>query len=389
VSEELNLLREELSREKAKFAAILSSMAEGLIAYSSDFKVVVINQAGSILLRQAEGDVVGMDVHDVLVLYAGSKKIDRIESPMTKSLEHGLILIKVADDYYARNAAGWMVPVTLSAATLPRKSDPGQIQGVLIFRDATVDKQIDRAKTEFVSIASHQLRTPLSTVSWYAEMLLSGDAGEVSPQQKVYLEEIYNGNKRMVELVGALLNVSRLELGTFMIEPKMVNISGILRDVAAEQEPQVRARGLLVSITGEQTLEASVDPQLTRIVFQNLLSNAIKYTPEGGTIVMELSRDKEKGRFTFRITDTGWGIPKNQHERVFSKLFRADNVMEQDTEGTGLGLYIVKMITEQSGGSIHFESAENKGTTFYLEFPLSGMNRKEGIVQLTPLPTRR
>ena len=281
---------------------------------------------------------------------------------------------------------GKFISVTATPIFLGGKS----IGSVAIFRDMTEEKEIDKAKTEFVSLASHQLRTPLSTVNWYAEMLLAGDVGELNEKQKKYLDEVYRSNQRMVELVNALLNVSSLELGTFAIEPKATDIIKLTKSVIDEQKPQIIAKRMKFSFSPSRNISPiQADPKLLRMVVQNILSNAIKYTPEGGKIKLFI-KSVNKKNVLLKISDTGYGIPKNQQNKIFTKLFRADNVRDKDTDGTGLGLYIVKSIVEKSGGKIWFESSgevagvrasrmiggkENKGTTFYVELPLEGIQK--------------
>jgi len=261
-------------------------------------------------------------------------------------------------------------------------------------KDITKEKEIDKAKTEFVSLASHQLRTPLSTINWYTEMLLSGDAGEINKEQKSYLEEIYTGNQRMVDLVNSLLNVSRLELGTFIIEPEMKNINALGESVIKEIKPLADKRKQKLDYKYDSNIdEIMIDEKLLRMVFQNLLSNSIKYTQEGGNINMEINKITsgkiladnviKEDSLLIKVSDNGYGINKNQQDRIFSKLFRADNIREKDTEGTGLGLYIIKTIIDNSGGKIWFESEENKGTTFFVLIPQSGMKKKEGSKALS------
>ncbi len=250
-----------------------------------------------------------------------------------------------------------------------------------IERDITKEKMIDRAKTEFVSLASHQLRTPLSTINWYAEMLLSGDAGKVTSKQAKFLKEIYKGNQRMVELVNALLNVSRIELGTFAVEPQPTNLCEVLASVLLEVDPQIKNKKLKVTKNCPGNFpEMMVDPKLMRIIFQNFITNSIKYTPPEGKIVVTVT--KQSKDVLISVSDTGYGIPKNAQDKIFNKLFRADNIRAIESDGTGLGLYIVKAIVEQSKGKIWFESEENKGTTFFATLPLKGMVKKEGAKDL-------
>ena len=267
------------------------------------------------------------------------------------------------------------------------------IGAVEVFRDVTNEREIDKAKSEFVSLASHQLRTPLSTINWYAEILLEGDAGTLTEDQKKYLQEIYTGNQRMVALVNALLNVSRIELGTFTVQPTDTDMKKLIQDVASEQEPQIKERNINFSCKLSDTIpHMQVDAELMWMVFQNLLSNAIKYTPPGGSVTFSMSTkdpgDKLDGKaikeksLCVSVEDTGYGIPESQKDKIFTKLFRADNVKEKDAEGTGLGLYIVRSIVEHSGGEIWFESKQDEGTTFYVLLPMTGMKERKGTKAL-------
>lgn len=256
-----------------------------------------------------------------------------------------------------------------------------------IERDITKEKQVDKAKTEFVSLASHQLRTPLSTVNWYAEILLDGDAGKLNKEQEKYMKEIYIGNQRMVELVEALLNVSRLELGTFAVDPEKVNLKDLVKSVIKEMEPKIKEKEQKMKTSCARNFPTiKADPKLLRIVLQNIISNAVKYTPEKGEVDVKIKTIKAGGKVDnkkinedsvfIKVSDTGYGIPKPQQDKIFTKLFRADNAVEKESEGTGLGLYIAKKIVNNSGGKIWFESKKNKGTTFYVTIPLKGMKKK-------------
>lgn len=196
----------------------------------------------------------------------------------------------------------------------------------------TQENKIDKAKSEFVSLASHQLRTPLSAINWYTEMLIAGDAGKLNAEQKKYVGEVYAGNQRMVQLVNALLNVSRLELGTFVIEPELTDIVLLAQAVIDEQKQSIKAKKVLFSaILPKDTPLIEIDPKLMRMVFQNLLANAIKYSPEGGEVSFTVLQ-KNKKTIQIKIADNGYGIPMHQQDKIFTKLFRADNVREKDTE---------------------------------------------------------
>ncbi|MDD5431293.1 MAG: CHASE domain-containing protein, partial [Candidatus Pacebacteria bacterium] len=205
-----------------------------------------------------------------------------------------------------------------------------------IERDISKEKEIDRAKTEFVSLASHQLRTPLSIISWYTEVLLKDREKNLSKKEKKYLTEIYRGNKRMIDLVNALLNVSRIDLGTIAVEPVSINLADLADDILKDFIPQIKTKKIkLEKEYSKNLLNINADLNIMRMVLQNLISNAVKYTTKGGRISVKIS--KEEKNFTIEVSNTGYGIPKNQQDKIFTKLFRADNAREIDPEGNGLG----------------------------------------------------
>jgi PAS domain S-box-containing protein len=376
---ELETTKDRIEKETHKVNAILSSMGESLIAVDDEGKVVLMNQAASVILRIAEGDARGKKIETILPLYKNKVLVEENESPVYKALrDKGIARTFMHDDIYAKDKEGQMFPVVLSATSLLGRGGVEGIAGIIMFRDVTEEKTIDTAKTEFVSLASHQLRTPLTAINWYTEMLISGDVGKINADQKKYLEEIYHGNQRMVDLVSALLNVSRIDLGTFAIEPEPTDLKAVSESVIKELEPMILKKKMQVTEKYARGINKLImDPKLIRIVFQNLLSNSVKYTPEEGKIGVSVELKDEKVRIT--VTDTGYGIPKIDQDKIFSKLYRADNIREKDADGTGLGLYIVKAIIEQSGGAISFVSEENKGTTFHVTFPKTGMKSKQGI----------
>lgn len=249
-------------------------------------------------------------------------------------------------------------------------------------RDITELRKIDKAKTDFVSLASHQLRTPLSVISWYAEILLKENVDKMDKKEKEYLEEIYKNNKKLIDLVNALLNVSRIELNAFTIEPEPTNLIEIANNVLNEFLSEIKKKKLRVTNDyGKNLPIIDVDPNLMRIVFQNLFSNAIKYTPPGGNL--DLLIKKQASNLLIKVSDNGYGIPKEEQDQIFTKFFRAYNIKEKEFDGTGLGLYIVKSIVEQAGGKIWFKSEENQGTIFYVLIPLKGMKKKKGIKKLS------
>lgn len=260
----------------------------------------------------------------------------------------------------------------------PLFDEQGELYGFVgLERDITRQKEIDTAKTEFVSIASHQLRTPLTIINWYIEMLETTAGAPLSDKQKEYLSEIDRASHRMIELVNALLNVSRIDLGTFMVDIEPLDFALAMDDVLKDLGPQIAKKKLRIAKEYDAQLpQISADPKLLRMIFQNLLTNAVKYTPDEGTVTVGLKKQDRRVRIT--VADTGIGIPKEQQAKIFEKFFRADNARIKEPDGNGLGLYIIKSLIEHSGGTIAFTSKEDAGTTFVIEMPLIGMKKKEG-----------
>ncbi len=250
-----------------------------------------------------------------------------------------------------------------------------------MIRDITKEKTIDKEKTEFVSFASHQFKTPITAIRWNIESLLAGKYGKLEPKQEEVLKGIYTMNVRIDELISNLLNVSRIEQGVFLIEPSPTDFIKICEEVLLESEPYLEKKGHSLTKNFDAGLPAiPADPKLLRIIFQNFISNAIKYTPEKGRIVVSL---KVLGNdVVFSVMNNGDPIPEAEQAKIFQKMFRASNAPEQDPGGTGLGLYIVKQIVENSGGRVWFTSKKEEGTIFSASFPLSGMVRKQGAKEL-------
>ncbi len=379
---ELETSKDRIEKETHKLNAILSSMGESLIVIANDGSIVRMNQAATVVLGIADGDAQGKKIETILPLFKDKIEITKEDSPIYKALaDQSIARTLLRDNISAKDKEGNVFPVVLSATSLLGKGLDG-IAAIVMFRDVTVEKSIDQAKTEFVSLAAHQLRTPLTAIGWYVEMLIHEDVGKINKKQKTYLDEIEHSNQRMVDLVNALLDVSHIDLGTFAVDPTELDLPEVSKSVLKELEPSIEKRKIKIEEKyGRGLSKVMMDQKLIRMVFQNLLSNAVKYTPEGGTVGVSIESKEEKLRIV--VKDTGYGIPKAEQVKIFTKLYRAQNVRGKDTDGTGLGLYIVKAIVEQSGGSITFVSEENKGTTFYVIFPKNGMSKKKGGKELS------
>lgn len=284
---------------------------------------------------------------------------------------------------------------TVLARISPINNDEGDLIGFIgTEEDITELERISLAKTNFVSVASHQLRTPLSIIRWYSELLLGGDAGKPSKKQRECLQEILQGARRMADLIDALLTVSRFELNTFTVEPEDTDVLALVKTIKGDFLHTIAEKKLTLTERSTKALpHIQTDPRLLYTIYYNLLSNAVKYTQEGGTITVDIRLVEAGGdvsgktipqkSIVYVVSDTGLGIPESQKLMMYTKFFRADNARKNVPDGTGLGLYIVKSLVDYMDGMIWFESAENKGTTFYVAVPLTGTQEKEGTTTLS------
>ncbi|MEI7690808.1 MAG: ATP-binding protein [bacterium] len=376
---------QDVEQERDKTISLAKDLKKFQLAVENASDHIIITNPDGIILYANKGvnKITGFDVAEVINKKAGTKELwgGLMDQEFYQKLWQKIKIEKrpFEGEFKNKRKDGDEYEVAASITPILDEFD-NVIFFVAIERDITKAKSIDRAKTEFVSLASHQLRTPLSAINWYTEMLIKGDAGPINKEQEDYLGEIARGNKRMVDLVNSLLNTSRLELGTFEINPEPTDLKQIAQEEIVEMKQVILDKKLKIVEDYDITSKISVDPRLLRIFFQNLISNAVKYTPENGKITIEIKLEDPNVRIT--VADTGYGIPNDQQDKVFSKLFRADNIRALDTEGTGLGLYIIKSILDASGGQIDFTSKENEGTTFNILIPLTGMKEKSGSKKL-------
>jgi PAS domain S-box-containing protein len=358
--------------------AILASIGDGVFAVDMNRRLTLLNPAASEISGVSEEDALGKPYDEVL-RFELEKDGSVNDSFIRQAFEGHLATMK--NHTILVRADGRRVAVADSAAPIRGAHD--KIIGVIVvFRDVSKEYQLDKAKTEFVSLASHQLRTPLSAINWYGEMLLNGDAGKLNKIQHEYVNEIFEGSQRMVELVNGLLDVSRLEVGKLANLPSPTNIAVLIDSLEKELEITVQSKKLHFIKEVSAIPDVIADPKQLRMILQNLMSNAVKYTPDEGSVTITLGPSNTKiaragglpdrfahGHWFLSVSDTGYGIPKDQQAKIFTKMFRADNVRKLDVEGTGLGLYIVREVAEGMGGRVWFESTESIGTTFTVVLP--------------------
>jgi signal transduction histidine kinase len=231
-------------------------------------------------------------------------------------------------------------------------------------------RELDKTKDEFISMASHQLRTPLTTVKGYLSMILDGDTGVVKKQQKELMQHAFDGANRMVYLIADLLNVSRLQSGKFVIENRPTNLAEVVGSEVSQFNEQAANKQIKLTYHKPDNFPVlELDETKIRQVVMNFIDNAIYYTPKGGSVTADLAMtDKE---VSYTVTDTGIGVPKSMQHRLFTKFYRADNARKMRPDGTGLGLYMAKKVIVAQGGAIIFKSTEGEGSMFGFSFPRS------------------
>lgn len=352
--------------DRRRDTASLDALGEGVIAAERDGKIFLCNPAGASLLGLETASIIGQPIDRVIRLFQEDSDIlhtQEFENAFAgRASVLGSRLMLMRED-------GRRVPV--SGTVAPYLDETNQLAGVVAaLRDVTVERSIDRQKSDFITIASHQLRTPLTAMRWIVDLLLGGDAGDLMPKQKEYLSDMAVSNARMIKLVGDLLDVGRFESGRQKSDSERVAVAPFTEELLREFKPLIKSQGVTFSSeVAVGALEFRADPALVRQALSNILENAIKYTPKGGDVALSVRPDGDMVVFT--VKDTGVGIPQKQQYRVYDKFFRGENVVTKETVGSGLGLYVTRRIIELSNGRTWFESQEGVGTTFSVALPIA------------------
>ncbi len=351
--------------QQAETEALFTSIGDGAISTDEFGRITRVNPAAQQLLGYSEAELLGAWFpKKIVAVTLDDMPIKLIDRSITKAFLTGK---PVSEKLYYRRKDGEKIPVAINISPILLEGKP--LGAIEVFRDITLEQEVDRMKSEFISLASHQLRTPLSAIKTYTHMLYDGYMGDISDTQKKSLHTIITASDRMNELISTLLNITRMESGTIAVTPKALNLGVIVDEVLKELSLMATDKAIAVSLhsTPKASTNVRTDPLILKEVLTNLLTNALKYTPEGGRIRVKLR--ERKTDILIAVEDSGWGIPKYSQDQVFSKFFRAHNIVQRETSGTGLGLYLVKGLLDALGGEIWFVSQEGKGTTFFFTLP--------------------
>lgn len=364
---------QELAEQYARDRAILENIEYAVVAVDAKGTVTDANPAVAALLGADALGVRGKPVTDVVLFRAHHGNALEGEHPALRCLREGQpVHSSVSAHWNILRPDQSIVPVSCSISPL---RENGRVFGaIIVLQDVSEERRLDYLKSEFITLASHQLRTPLSALRWYVELM--GEEGDrLSEDQKGYVKEMGISLKRMANLLDSLLRASQMEEDGLTLSVAPTDITQLVSETDEDFRSIAQEKGVSFSVSlPEGRVTADTDPTLLRIVLQNLLSNATKYTRKDSHVTLTL--DSDDGYFSVGVADEGYGIPASEQKRVFQKFFRAKNVRQMDTDGNGLGLYITKSIVERLGGTIRFASEENKGTTFTVRFPLSKATKK-------------
>ena len=346
--------RERAEEEKNKTLAIITNFTDGLLVFDRENKLSLISPQARSFLGVEEKEIIGKSTSELM------------NAPGLKELINlfGEEIKKVFREELSLKEENLVLEVT-TASFFQAKDKLGSL---IILHNITREKLIERMKTEFVSLSAHQLRTPLAAIKWTLKLFLEGDLGQLTKEQREFLEKTYKSNERMISLINDLLNVTRIEEGRYVYQPLFYDICDVTQSVIDLFKEEVKIKNIKLEFKKPEDLpKILMDQEKIKLVIENFIDNAVKYTFPNGKVTVSVIRGTSE--IEVRVQDTGVGIPKDQQSRVFGRFFRGSNVIRMDTEGSGLGLFLAKNIIEAHGGRIGFESESGKGSTFYFTLP--------------------
>lgn len=352
----------EILQEKDRQEAILSNLSDGLIYISNQGKIDMINPKAEKMLGVSASKIVGRNIDDV--------SLDKLDIFLTIIKSNVLM-----QEYNSAN----LKDTYLRVFSVEVKSKEGKLIGTIkVLHDISREKYIDKMKTEFITIASHQLRTPLSAIKGGLSLFLSGDYGKVTREQEITIKQSYEYTERLIKIVNDMLNANSAEEGKFAYGYEKVSIKDFVERNTGRYVEEAKAKKINITFNFEENLPlVEIDQNKFKLVLNTLVENALIYNNAGGSVGVNF--DNSDGKLLMSVADTGIGIPKEIEEKIFTKFFRAENALHFYTEGNGLDLYVAKNIVENHQGDIWFESQPGKGTTFYVKIPFEQTKKGEAV----------
>ncbi|PIU98291.1 hypothetical protein COS61_02200 [Candidatus Wolfebacteria bacterium CG03_land_8_20_14_0_80_40_12] len=358
----------EIKIERNELTSIISNLNDGVIAYDPNFKILIFNQAAERIFNLSSQKIIGQYLSPERSREPYFKLISQVIFP---SLAPTIIRHSVPGAYPQIVDISFDEPKVELRVITNKIIDPkSQLLGfVKLINDRTREIGLIKQKTEFIGIASHQLRTPLTGIHWAIESLSKQPLTE---EQKELTNAALGAVIKLLKIVNDLLDVSKIEEGRFGYQFENVNIISFIENIIKETKGLIGESGIKIYFQkpADSSIIISMDPQKLSMVFSGLLDNAIRYNVQKGEVIVTVERLENQPYLKISVKDTGIGIPSDEMNKLFTKFFRSENVKKFYPDGSGLGLYIVKNIIKRHGGEIWLESEINRGTTFYFTLPI-------------------
>lgn len=346
----------DLTAEQNKTLAMINSLGDGVMVFDLAGKIITLNPRAEQLLWIKKEDVFGKNARELNgLLWENVRTVSALHLSDFETKE--MILENPQRAYIYVTA----LPV--------RDADNKKIAFMRVLHDITVEKESEQLKANFITVASHQLRTPLSGIKWALDLLYKKEYGPLVQAQEKIVGQTLQATQSLIDLVNDLLDVSRIEEGRFSFTFARHNLFELVREVVNDFSQKINECG--ITCTLEPTADmpyVQADPAKFKMALANVLDNAIRYTPSNGNV--EVSLAQGKATLMINVRDTGIGIPEDQQKALFTKFFRARNAIHMRPEGSGLGLWIANEIIKRHNGKIWFDSKENKGSAFVIQLPM-------------------
>lgn len=350
----------------AESEALFTSIGDGAIATDEKGRVTRINEA-AMRIFNLEGNVIGEKLHEIFItLDDDGQIIEGEERPLAKVLDNGQTISSRGSVLHKKKDGPI---INISSTISPFLNKDKIIGAIIIVRDITELVKIEQMKNEFISLASHQLRTPLSSISTFSHMIVDGYMGKLNEEQIKIVKTIIKSANRMNGVISSLMSISKIDNNAVKFIPKKTNITQMLDGVFHENRVAIEEKDITYINLSDKNEPCIIvnDPILITEIVNNLISNAVRYTLNGGRVTAKAYR--KKNGVAVEITDTGIGILKKDQDKIFDKFFRAPTASKQETFGSGLGLYIVKGFLDIIGGTVKFKTIAGEGTVFKLYIP--------------------
>ena len=376
-------LKNKLSAVESKSDVVINAIDDGVLAISKDGNIELINPSAQQIIGWDQGDALGLNWKSVLKLVTSDgKDVEDLENPIAQSL---------SKNQPTHNDKLFLLTSSEKRILVSIVSSPVGTEGegvIVVFRDITKEKAEEREQAEFISTASHEMRTPVASIEGYLGLALNPATAHIDEKARDFITKAHESAQHLGRLFQDLLDISKVEDGRMKNNPKIINVNEFLKDIfdglatkASEKQLNYIFMPDIIDEGKEKSLQpifyANIDPDHFREVVSNLIENAIKYTPSGEVVVNVTGDDKQ---ISVSVKDSGIGIPAEDIPHLFQKFYRVDNSDTREIGGTGLGLYLSRRLAEAMSGNLRVESKYKEGSTFYLEIPR--MNSSEAKQRL-------